>query len=40
MAQLKAGGASALPACEAFIASVADAASLDEALESLRPPAD
>ena len=39
MAQLKAGGASALPACEAFIASVADAASLDEALESLRPPA-
>jgi tryptophanyl-tRNA synthetase len=40
MAQLKAGGASALPACEAFIASVADAASLDEALESLRAPAD
>jgi tryptophanyl-tRNA synthetase len=40
MAQLKAGGASALPACEAFIASVADAESLDEALESLRPPAD
>ena len=39
MAQLKAGGASALPACQAFIASVADAASLDEALESLRAPA-
>ena len=39
MAQLKAGGASALPACEAFIASVADAAGLDEALESLRAPA-
>jgi tryptophanyl-tRNA synthetase len=39
MAQLKAGGSSALPACEAFIASVADAASLDEALESLRAPA-
>jgi len=36
MAQLKAGGASALPACQAFIASVADAAALDEALESLR----
>jgi tryptophanyl-tRNA synthetase len=39
MAQLKAGGVSALPACEAFIASVADAAGLDEALESLRAPA-
>jgi tryptophanyl-tRNA synthetase len=39
MAQLKAGGASALPACEAFIASVADVAGLDEALESLRAPA-
>ena len=36
MAQLKAGGASAMPACKAFIASVADAAALDEALESLR----
>ncbi len=36
MGQLKAGGASALPACKAFIASVADAAALDEALESLR----
>jgi tryptophanyl-tRNA synthetase len=36
MAQLKAGGASALPACQAFIASVSDAAALDEALESLR----
>jgi uncharacterized protein YegP (UPF0339 family) len=36
MAQLKSGGASALPACQAFIASVADAAALDEALESLR----
>jgi hypothetical protein len=36
MAQLKAGGASALPACQGFIASVGDAASLDEALESLR----
>ena len=36
MGQLKAGGASALPACQAFIASVADAAALDEALESLR----
>ncbi len=36
MAQLKAGGASALPACQAFISSVNDAAALDEALESLR----
>ena len=36
MAQLKAGGASALPSCQSFIASVADAAGLDEALESLR----
>jgi len=36
MTQLKAGGASALPACKAFIANVADAAGLDEALESLR----
>ena len=36
MAQLKAGGASAMPACKAFIASVADAAALDQALESLR----
>ena len=36
MAQLKAGGASALPACQAFIASVADAAGLNQALESLR----
>ena len=36
MGQLKAGGASALPACQAVIASVADAAALDEALESLR----
>ncbi len=36
MGQLKARGASALPACQAFIASVADAAALDEALESLR----
>jgi tryptophanyl-tRNA synthetase len=36
MGQLKAGGASALQACKAFIASVADAAALDEALESLR----
>ncbi len=36
MAQLKAGGASALPACQGFIASVNDAAALDEALESLR----
>jgi tryptophanyl-tRNA synthetase len=34
--QLKAGGASALPACHAYIASVADAAALDEALEILR----
>jgi tryptophanyl-tRNA synthetase len=36
MGQLKAGGASSLPACQAFIASVADAAALDEALDSLR----
>jgi tryptophanyl-tRNA synthetase len=36
MGQLKAGGASALPACQAFIANVADAAALDEALEILR----
>ena len=36
MGQLKAGGASALPSCQSFIASVADAAGLDEALESLR----
>ena len=36
MGQLKAGGAGALPACQAFIASGADAAALDEALESLR----
>ena len=36
MAQLKAGGANALPACQAFIASVADAVALDDALESLR----
>ena len=39
MAQLKAGGASALPACQAFIASVADAAGLNQALDSLREPA-
>jgi len=38
IAQLKAGGASALPACQAFIASLADAADLEEALESLRAP--
>jgi tryptophanyl-tRNA synthetase len=36
MAQLKTGGASALPACQGFIASVSDAAALDEALEGLR----
>ena len=36
MGQLKAGGASALPACKPFIASVSDPQALDEALESLR----
>jgi len=36
MAQLKTGGASALPACQGFIASVSDPAALDEALEGLR----
>ena len=36
MGQLKAGGASALPACQVFIASVSDAQALDKALESLR----
>jgi len=36
MAQLKAGGASALPACQAFITTMGDAAALDGALESLR----
>ena len=36
MGQLKTGGASALPDCQGFIASVADAQALDEALESLR----
>ena len=36
MGQLKGGGASALPACQLFIATMGDAAALDEALESLR----
>ena len=36
MAQLKAGGASALPACQAFVTTMGNAAALDEALESLR----
>ena len=36
MGQLKAGGASALPVCHLFIATMGDAAALDEALESLR----
>ena len=36
MGQLKAQGASALPACQFFIATMGDAATVDEALESLR----
>jgi tryptophanyl-tRNA synthetase len=36
MGQLKAGGTSALPACQLFIATMGDAATVDEALESLR----
>ena len=36
MGQLKAGGKSALPACQFFIATMGDAATVDEALESLR----